>query len=1080
MQQYTAIRVIFSIALLVSQSELLSGIRPSQQLFEPTNQYIQTGRFENALRQIDSLLDYYSDNSSIVASLLLKKGEIYFETGEPDNTQKLLQLVSANNVNDIHQHNELQFEYYFLKGCLSNYYRDFGQAHQWLQKAQHSLENHAEHDSTRYSKLYRELAYTWFWQLEPIRAAEFYRRAIEECPANTLYEKAVRTTLRACLATTLMELYEFEKVHELMDSCETFINSIETPLPPALLDACLIVGDYYFNFHENKYNASRFYQMALAILDACYVPDFYKYAPLYYSLGRVQYISSCFEKGLSYFEQSLQLSNNCPALHDYRFLNCRWIAVYYQGEGNTEKALEYNNMAIKYVKGTYNSLAYTYISIGRTYKKYGDTARAIDFYHKAIKEAQIQTGFDNHTMLADSYFELGVTYKSMHSLDTAYHYLNLAKELILELAPKGMLASSIPANISEIYNERKDYLKALKYNQQSIIAACNTFIDTSILANPDIHDTYLNSHLMKAFNRKSDYFYYLYENNPDQLQYLEASLTSSDLGIKVFEKTVIGIENDIDELNYLGTGKNYIQDAIERAYLLFKATQNHIYAEKTLQYAEKSKMLTMRIYLHKEQVKKYAGIPDSIINQVNMIRDRILETEYQLVSAISYKLPDAHINDLKRKLSDYYISNDMLSRTMETEFPAYYNLKYNFGNEDLEKLQKVIKKNQVLIEYQIMRSSIFVFLVDKKTIRIIKQDLPEDFYSNLNTFRSSIAQNPLNKNATETFNSLVASSRKLYDILISPVEQFIRKKNLIIVPHNELNYIPFEVLLSRNPNSSIPNYKTLEYLCKDHSIRYVFSWNWLLTKDRDLPTGTRTAVFLPDYEKYNQMQNMQSQKLPVLEGAEYEAMTACQIMGGTLYSNLKATERDFKNEATKYNIIHLISHSNIDDQIPVNSNLILTSYTDTVEDGYLYAYELLQMDLNARLIVLSGCNTGYGKLRKGEGMLSLARCFFYTGVQTMAYTLWPVADQASAQLINNFYRNLKNMHNIDKAMHTARLKYIKEADPVKCHPFYWAGYIITGNNHSFFRLRNLLIPTAITILVIALTFRKKIRYKIRI
>lgn len=1074
----------FSMILMVIQSVLFSRELFSQQyelqLLELTNKYIQEGKFSEANKYTDNMLDRYADNPQAEAMLLLKKSEIFFETGRIDSSRAYLSLISKyftqNNINN----NNLLFEYYLQQGRISNFYLHFEQARKWLQQAHHILKILPEHDSICYSKLYRELACTRFWQFDPVQAVEYYQHAIEESPANTSYEKAVRTTLKAHLASTYFELYEFEKAYELLDSCETFINSIGDPLPPVLLDACLIIGNYYFDICENKYMASRFHQMASEILAMYYEPDFYKHALLYYSLGKVQYISNSYEKALSYFEQTLQISSRWPALHDHKFLCCRWIAMYYLYIKDTDKALAYNNLAVKFVKGTYNSLAYTYINIGRTYKLKGDTARAIDFYHKAIREAQTQTRFDNYTMLANSYFEMGATYLQMNCLDTANHYLKLAIKWLPQDFRKSMLATSIHWQISLVYNERKDYLNALRCNQESIISACNNFNDTSIYANPDIHDTYLNNRLMTAFKRKANYFFSLYENNPDQLQYLEASLTASELSIKVFEKIVIGLENESDELNYLKIGINYIENAIERAYMLFENTQDQRYAEKTMQYAEKSKMLTMKIYLHKEEVKKYADIPDSITNRIKTIRNRIIETEYQLISAAGYRLPDVNINNLKRQLSNLYRSQDMLSRTMETKFPGYYNLKYNFGNEDLGQIQKGLKKNQVLIEYQITTSSIYLFIVGKNTFRIVKQDLPEIFYEHLRTLRSCIAQNPVTKNANEAFDKMVTSSRNLYNILIRPAEQYIRKKDLIIVPHNELNYIPFEVLLSRDPNNSVPDYKTLEYLCKNHSIRYTYSANLLLTQNRNHPAGTRTAVFLPDYEKYNHTLNIRSQELPVLEGAETEAMTVYQIMGGTLFSNLKATESAFKKEASEYNIIHLVSHANIDDQIPVNSNLILTSYTDTIEDGCLYAYELLQMNLNARLIVLSGCNTGYGKLQKGEGMLSLARCFFYTGVQTMAFTLWPVADQSSASLISNFYRNLKHMHNIDKAMHSARLKYIEEADPVKCHPFYWAGYIIMGDNHFFFRLRILIIPLAITILLLILVLGKNIRYKLRV
>jgi CHAT domain-containing protein len=89
----------------------------------------------------------------------------------------------------------------------------------------------------------------------------------------------------------------------------------------------------------------------------------------------------------------------------------------------------------------------------------------------------------------------------------------------------------------------------------------------------------------------------------------------------------------------------------------------------------------------------------------------------------------------------------------------------------------------------------------------------------------------------------------------------------------------------------------------------------------------------------------------------------------------------------------------LDEKNPGLSCLVMTTPSDSNEDGNLYSYELMQMKLDAQLVVLSGCNTGYGLLRNCEGLVSLARSFFYTGVRTVALTLWPVADQAGSRLV---------------------------------------------------------------------------------
>jgi CHAT domain-containing protein len=126
----------------------------------------------------------------------------------------------------------------------------------------------------------------------------------------------------------------------------------------------------------------------------------------------------------------------------------------------------------------------------------------------------------------------------------------------------------------------------------------------------------------------------------------------------------------------------------------------------------------------------------------------------------------------------------------------------------------------------------------------------------------------------------------------------------------------------------------------------------------------------------------------------------------------------------------------------------MTAPVDTPEDGNLYSYEISQMELKAQLVVLSGCNTGYGLLRQSEGLISIARSFLYTGIRSVAYTLWPLSDKTGSDLVCSFYQAIRSRQTLDKAMRTAKLSFLENADPVRSHPFYWAGYVIAGRTES--------------------------------
>ncbi len=213
-----------------------------------------------------------------------------------------------------------------------------------------------------------------------------------------------------------------------------------------------------------------------------------------------------------------------------------------------------------------------------------------------------------------------------------------------------------------------------------------------------------------------------------------------------------------------------------------------------------------------------------------------------------------------------------------------------------------------------------------------------------------------------------------------------------------------------------------------------------------------------------------------LKGTQEEVKKARDLIGGDLFSGNQANETQFKLFAGDYKILHIASHTSMDDEIPTLSSLELAPGKDTLNDGVLYSYELYQLQLNAQLIVLSGCNTGMGPLKQGEGLLSLSRSFFYSGARSVAFTLWPQADQTGADIMIGFYKGIKNKKRLEDALQSAKLNYLSDADPAKSHPYYWGGFLIVGKTDPIILNNYFPKMTIILILLCAgiggLTYRK--------
>jgi CHAT domain-containing protein len=147
----------------------------------------------------------------------------------------------------------------------------------------------------------------------------------------------------------------------------------------------------------------------------------------------------------------------------------------------------------------------------------------------------------------------------------------------------------------------------------------------------------------------------------------------------------------------------------------------------------------------------------------------------------------------------------------------------------------------------------------------------------------------------------------------------------------------------------------------------------------------------------------------------------------------------------QYDVLHFATHSVFDRQSPLHSFLQLSPSAD--EDGLLEARELLPMNLQASIAVLSACATARGKIGLGEGVIGLSWAFFLAGCPTTTVSQWKVDSHATADFMLQFHRNL-----LQKNSHTTKAAALRQAalavrkSSVFEHPFYWAPFILVGGN----------------------------------
>ncbi len=256
--------------------------------------------------------------------------------------------------------------------------------------------------------------------------------------------------------------------------------------------------------------------------------------------------------------------------------------------------------------------------------------------------------------------------------------------------------------------------------------------------------------------------------------------------------------------------------------------------------------------------------------------------------------------------------------------------------------------------------------------------------------------------------------RKLYARLIAPLEPVLGNKALLIVPHGGLHYLPFAALSDGKG-----------YLIEKHALRITSSASALQFLHEPAAGTLPTALILGN---------------PTLDlpSAEDEARRlGRKIDKSRVLLRRDATRDAFLQMAPRYRMLHLATHGVFEPQRPLESKIVLAPGKEG--SGELNVSELYGLTLNADLVTLSACETGLGRITDGGDVIGMTRGFLYAGSRSVVASLWPVADEATLQLMERFYANLARLNKRD-ALRAAQLETARTMP----QPYFWAAFYLTG------------------------------------
>lgn len=554
--------------------------------------------------------------------------------------------------------------------------------------------------------------------------------------------------------------------------------------------------------------------------------------------------------------------------------------------------------------------------------------------------------------------------------------------------------------------------------------------------------------------------------NSTLLEAAVATYEKADSLIEILRDTYRGVGS---KNQMAGIAKPIYQRAIHCAFRLWEKTGNQQFLEKAWAFSEKSKAIGL-----------LEAFRDSEARQMSPINRQDLEYEARLKRNLGYfekmvfeeqnkPSPNSdRLSHFNRRISDLNHTQDSLQQVFKYRYPEYYQLRCDKKIAGLTAMRDKLGAGNAMVSYFMGEGELFIFLIDAQQFKVFRYETDSSFVNNIERMRASVNESRSGlRSAAEKqhdFEEFVLVAHTLYQTLLAEPLKHTPVPKLVVAPDDIIGYVPFAALLIQpvSPTQTV-DYRNLPYLVQQRTIRFEYSGSLMNTQLSK--SGARSYLGIaPNYSgppiasrgiadslRFNQaFGTTRNSQLASLKYNTEEVRTVGSVFGGRFMTGPEASEGNFKKYAPQASVLHLPMHALVNDTDPLFSTLVFSPGlpdSSGYNDGFLHAYELYNLRLRANLVVLSACQTGVGKVEKGEGIMSLARAFKFAGCPNIMMSLWSVNDYAAQTLITSFFAQLNAGAGKAGALQNAQKTFLSEikADELT-HPYYWASFVMVGDD----------------------------------
>lgn len=776
------------------------------------------------------------------------------------------------------------------------------------------------------------------------------------------------------------------------------------------------------------------------------------------SIGMIKRLYGDYTGALDYVQRSLRLGEEAG---DKKIISnaLNNIGVINRDQGNYARALEYfeKSLALGEAQGDKGTISLSLNNIGTIHGSQGNHGQALGYFQRALKLGQ---DLDDKGMIANALNNIAVTYHKKPDYPRALEYYQQSLSLREKLNDKRGAALTFN-NIGLVHREQGDHKRALEYYQQSL-AIREKLDDQAGMASVlnqigFLH--YLQGDYTRALqfsNRAIDISTRLGNLEVLWRGYEVAGRTHTSL--KQFDEAEKALTNSINTIekmrDLVGGGELARQRFFEDKLPPYTAMVDLAFARNrpvdALTYSELAKARALLDVLRNGRIPINKAMSLAEQESERNLNEELTALNAQIYDEKQRPKPNLdRLTELEPRREKARMAHEAFLTSLYVKHPE---LKVQRGEAmpitAVEAAALIPDASTAIVEFVVTedKSYLIVLTSDKKNtasplkttlyaLKITESQLSE----RVNEFRRMLAERDLNYQD---------AAHQLYDLLLKPAEEQLRgKKTLCVVPDRALWELPFQALQPR----------TGVHLIEDYTLFYAPSLSVLreVTKPRNSATRLKPLLALGNPQlgggPADTFRGVDSERFGPLPEAEQEVKTLARFYGAAhsqIFVGSEAREGVVKTEASKFQVLHFATHGLLDNRNPMFSYLTLAQKgVDPNEDGLLEAREIINMDLHAKLAVLSACQTARGRVGAGEGVIGMSWALFVAGVPTTVASQWKVDSGSTTSLMIDFHRRLTtqpaNAKSKAEALRQAELGLLRSER--YRHPFYWAGFVMIGD-----------------------------------